>query len=81
MTNSPSDGGTIFKTLPRECPSKVRAVHAANLQKDVLDHRIAGAGGPDHRLTTTPTNRGATTTHAKPLNNTSAEAAGKKRFP
>jgi hypothetical protein len=81
MTNPTSDGGTIFKTLPGECPWKVRALHVADLQEDVLGHRIAGAGTPNHRVTTTPTNRIATTTHAKPLNSTSAEAAGKERFP
>jgi len=81
MTNPTSDGGTIFKTLPGARPWKVRAVHRADLQEDVQGYRIVGFGSRDHQLTTTPTNSDATTTHATPLNNTSAEAAGKKRFP
>ncbi len=81
MTNPTSDGGTIFKTLPGAGPWNVRAVHRADLQQHVLGHRIVDAGRSDHRVTTTPTNRAPTATHVAPPNNTSAEAAGKKRFP
>ena len=81
MTNPTSDGSTIFTTLPGARPWKVRAVHGVDLQEHVSGRRIVGAASPDHRVATTPTNNNATTTHAKPLNNTSAEAAGKKRFP
>lgn len=81
MTTPTSDGGTIFKTLPGKCPWKVRALHVADLQEDVLGHRIVGAGTPDHPVTTTSTYHDATATHAKPLHNTSTEAVRKKRFP
>ena len=81
MTNSTSDGGTVFKTLPGERPRKVRAMQVLGLQKNALGHRIVGTGSPDHRVTTTPNNRDRTATHTTPLNDTSAEAAAKKRFP
>jgi hypothetical protein len=81
MTNPTSDGGTILKTLPGARPWKVRAVYRADLQEHVLGHRIVGAGSRDHQLTTMPNNNDADLTRAAPLNNTSAEATGKKRFP
>jgi len=81
MTTPTSDGGTTFKTLPGECPWKVRAVQVADLQEDVLRHPVMVPGRRDHRLTMTPNNNDAGPTHAAPLNNTSAEAAAKKRFP
>jgi hypothetical protein len=81
MTDPTSDSGTVFKTLLQERPWKVRALHMADPQKDVLGHRIAGPGSRDHRVKATPINGDVCPHAAAPLNTPSAEAAGKKRFP
>jgi len=81
MTNPTSDRGTMFKTLPGAQAWKVRALYMADLREDVRGQRMVVPGCRDHRLPTPPNHNGAAPTRAASLNNPSAEATGKKRFP